>query len=78
MFNYNIIISLGANYLISVNDVINSERKVKMNSILNIYTKKSISILVQDYLKEFSTEQSKYDENFAKVSYNIIWLIEPY
>ena len=78
MFNYNIIISLGANYLISVNDVINSERKVKMNSILNIYTKKSISIPVQDYLKEFSTEQSKYDENFAKVSYNIIWLIEPY
>ena len=55
----------GSNYLVSVNEVLQSEKKLKVHSLLKLYTNSHGIIRIKDFFLEFSEPSSgKYDEEF--------------
>ena len=57
----------GSNYLVSVNEVLQSEKKLKVHSLLKLYTNSHGIIRIKDFFMEFSEPSSgKCDEEFVK------------
>ena len=57
----------GSNYLVSVNEVLQSEKKLKVHSLLKLYTNSHGIIRIKDLFMEFSEPSSgKCDEEFVK------------
>ena len=57
----------GSNYLVSVNEVLQSEKKLKVRSLLKLYTNSHGIIRIKDFFMEFSEPSSgKCDEEFVK------------
>ena len=57
----------GSNYLVSVNEVLQSEKKLKVHSLLKLYTNSYVIIRIKDFFMEFSEPSSgKCDEEFVK------------
>lgn len=56
----------GSNYLVSVKEVLQSEKKLKVKSLLNLFSSNKGTITIRDYLINFSDEkQQRCDNNFV-------------
>ena len=62
----------GSNYLVFVNEVLQSENKLKVHSLLKLYTKSHGIIRIKDFFMEFSGPSSGkyYEECVKKLSYD--------
>ena len=57
----------GSNYLVSVNEVLQSEKKLKVKNLLKLYTSSKGVINITDFLVEFSdTSMRQGDAEFVK------------
>ena len=56
----------GSNYLVSVKEVLQSEKKLKVKSLLNLFSSTKGTITIRDYLINFSDEKKqRCDSNFV-------------
>ena len=56
----------GSNYLVSVKEVLQSEKKLKVKSMLNFFSSTKGTITIRDYLINFSDEKKQWcDNNFV-------------
>ena len=49
----------GSNYLVSVKEVLQSEKKLKVKSLLNLFSSSKGTITIRDYLINFSDEKKQ-------------------
>ena len=55
-----------SNYLVSVKEVLQSEKKLKITSLLNLFSSTKGTITIRDYLINFSDEKKqRFDINFV-------------
>ena len=63
----------GSNYLVSVKEVLQSEKKLKVHSLLKLYTNSHGIIRIEDFFMEFSEPSSgKYDEFVKEFPYDYV------
>ena len=52
----------GSNYLVSMKEVLQSEKKLKVESLLNLFSSTKGTITIRDYLINFSDEKNKIND----------------
>ena len=57
----------GSNYLVSVQEVLQSEKKLKIKSLLKLYSASKGAITIRDYIGNFSDVKHQHcDDGFVK------------